>query len=289
MKRYYLLFILIIGYFQAISVDSDTFLSFERSKQIFLSPCCTRSFIQHFSELKTDTIPNTNDPKESGKKLNDRLNRHNDPNYTRLLYSNNSRLLQKGEGYYLNQMLLISGIAYGITDYLNVHAGFLVDPKKLIGPLSYISIRGGTKLGDFLSTSAGFTYMRIDNGFVYFPYLSAGVGTNKFYFSASYIPGAGITNYGYTSIANAFTFGANIKLIKFISLVSDNWIFSVSDRFNTRYNVLNTPSIGLRFYGKKFSFDAGLIGLLNGPDERSALPWLTYTYHFSFKREKRPD
>jgi hypothetical protein len=228
-------------------------------------------------------------PANDRTKIQDRFNSRRDPNYTRLLFSNNSRLLQQGEGYYLNQMLFINGAAYGITDYLNVHAGVLLAPKQITNNW-YASIRGGTKIGDFLYATAGFTYIRFENsGYVYFPYISASVGTPKLLVTGSFIPGSGIPNYNFSTVAQAFTVGANVQVTKFLAVVTDNWFYNIANRSNVRFNVLKTPSVALRFFGSNFSFDTGLIGLLSGSDTRSASPWLTYTYHFSFRRDRQPD
>lgn len=236
-------------------------------------------------------------PADDRTKIQDRFNSRIDPNYTRLLFSNNSRMLQQGEGYYLNQMLFINGAAYGVTDFLNMHAGVLLTPKQITNTW-YASIRGGTKVGDFLYAAAGFTYLRLENsGYIYFPYISASVGTSKILvtgsfipgITGSFIPGSGIPNYNFSSVGQAFTLGANVQVTKFMAIVTDNWFYSIANRANIRFNVLNTPSLALRFFGSNFSFDAGLIDLLDGSDERSAIPWLTYTYHFSFKRERRLD
>ncbi len=233
--------------------------------------------------------PVDENPTDDRTKIQDRFNSHRDPNYTRLLFSNNSRMLKQGEGYYLNQMLFINGAAYGVTDYLNMHAGVLLTPKQITNTW-YASIRGGTKLGDFLYAAAGFTSIHFENsGYVYFPYISASVGTSNFLVTVSFIPGSGTPNYNFSSVGQAYTLGANIQVTKFMAVVTDNWFYSIANRANTRFNVLNTPSLAFRFFGSNFSVDAGLIGLLNGSDESSAIPWLTYTYHFSFKGEKQPD
>ncbi len=209
-----------------------------------------------------------------------------DPNYTRLLVSNTSRMLKKNEAYLTNHMLLIMGGGYGITDHVNIHAGTLL----LKGfPLNIISIRGGTEMAKGLYASTGVTALINQKGEgAYLPYLSGTFGHPKAMVTVGYV--YGITNNsssGFNEIeANILTLGATLQLTGFLSIVTDNWFLSGRGQYSR--NSLNVPSFAFRFFQEDYTIDFGshFFYVSDGRRNISAgafLPWVSFTYLFNLK------
>lgn len=207
-----------------------------------------------------------------------------DPNYTRLLVSNSSRMLKKNEAYLTNHMLLILGGGYGITDHLNIHAGTLL----LQGfPLNIISLRGGTEFAKGMYASTGVTALinRKGEG-AYLPYLSGSFGHPKAMITVGYVYGIASSNSsGFNEIeANIFSLGATLQLTGFLSVITDNWFFRNVGR-NAK-NSVNVPSFAFRFFQEDYTIDFGshFFYLSDGTGNLSAgafLPWISCTYLFN--------
>lgn len=80
----------------------------------------------------------------------------NNPNTTRLLISPTARPLEKGEGYYQNIYVFISGLSYGITNNLSITGGISMIPGiGITNQLYFIGGRYGGAVKDNHYLSGG--------------------------------------------------------------------------------------------------------------------------------------
>ncbi len=207
-----------------------------------------------------------------------------DPNYTRLLVSNTSRMLKKNEAYLTNHMLFILGAGYGVTDHINIHAGTLIAAPLVANALS---VRAGTELSKGLYTSAGVTALiNIKGEGAYLPYISGTIGYPKAMLTVSYVHGMTNSNErGFSEIdANIFTLGATLQLTSFLSVMTDNWFLSGRGQYSN--NSLKMPSFAFRFFKEDYTVDFGAYFFYATDGRRYntdvvMLPWISCTYLFS--------
>jgi hypothetical protein len=199
-----------------------------------------------------------------------------DPNRTRYLYTPSGFMLSQGEGYVSQTELLLTTVAYGVTDWLTVGVGgvvpawFASDGFNLIGLVkvgasvtSWLHVAGTTQvfwapsLDD--ATVAGLAFGTVTLGS---PDLHLGVSAG-----APFVAGDIENDVGEA----AFSLSGTWRVSNRIALVTENWFFPNQDS-----NVV-IDGLAVRFIGSRLGVDAGLIF---ATDLDIPIPWLDFTWHF---------
>jgi len=210
------------------------------------------------------------------------------PNASRLLFSATAIPLKKGESFYELTDVLIHQYRYGVTDNFSVLGGSIL-------PFSaFVSARYAQKVKPKLYMGGGaivnFSFYRnlkeLDlafvNGLATYGNESSNitVGVGMTFFRSAVIgrasSGIAITNSGLPITL----LGAQVRLAKRISLVTENYFFSRLT--NTGTNIRQRESVlsgAMRIQGERKSFEFGL--LLNLTlNENIVIPHIGYTYYF---------
>jgi len=177
------------------------------------------------------------------------------PNRTRLLFAPTGRMLDGGDGYFSNYVLIFPGVAVGLTDKVTIGGGFTIIPGvDLSDQLLYLTPKVGLVATEEINLAIGALITRAgfnDGGNDSFGLLY-GVGTFGGE-NASLTTGVG---YGYTGNDLARSplvmIGGDARLTRRLGLVTENYIFP-----GELEGVL--LSLGMRFFGEMMSFDFGLI------------------------------
>jgi hypothetical protein len=219
------------------------------------------------------------------------------PHPNRYLFVPSAIPMKKGDGYFQNVMLDLNTMNYGITDNLSGGIGFAV-PWGFMATLKY-----GYKIGPKVHVGAGLmgagTFYGIGLGLAAaYGLVTYGNMDNNLTFS---------TGYGFSSNGNGnglqptrypmFTLSGMTRLSNRISLVTENWAFSLHHQvyhynYNYPYNGYYTEyysyqlavSLGMRTMWAKNSFDLAVVclpgigGLAN--DFGTFLPYIDYVFKF---------
>ncbi len=208
------------------------------------------------------------------------------PNTTRLFYGPTGRTLGAGEGYFTDLLLFFPGVAFGITDNIDIGAGMTIFPGvDFEDQIYYITPKIGFKAADKLDVAAAATIFRVpdfdddddedDDDFFESPEVVGilyGVGTYGTG-DASLTFGLG---FGWTEeeLADnpAVLLGGEVRIARRFSLVSENWLFPQTD----------TPliSYGIRFFGESLSADLALINVLDEDAIFPGFPMVGFTWNF---------
>ena len=197
-----------------------------------------------------------------------------DPNDTRLFFSPTARTLARGDGYFGVYELFIPFVAYGITDRLMVAGGspfYLAFTGEVTPPLYF-----GPKMlvvdSESFDLSAGALAVFITDDDVSDTFgVLYGVGT---YGSADHALSFG-TGWGYVddeiSEKPLLMLGGETRVGRFTKLVTENLFVPGEDGL--------VLSAGVRFFGRRLSADAGLVGLI-GDGGECCLPLVNVVYNF---------
>ncbi len=204
---------------------------------------------------------------------------------TRYLFAPSAIPLRKGEGYYQNIMVLMSGAQYGVSDNFSIGGGVLV-PIGFFGTMKY-----GKQVGKNAYVAGG--------GMVVTTFMGLGFGVGCGFGSFTY--GNRGTNFtvtgGFGGVASdgdwnvtkrpIVNISGMLKVTDGFSIVTENWLIP-SRRYNypTRtYSTSYNPqlSLGFRIGSGKHSFD--LAGLALGGE--IVIPYFAYSYRFHTNKSKR--
>jgi hypothetical protein len=212
-----------------------------------------------------------------------------DPNRTRLFFAPTGRMLDEGEGYYMNTYLLIQSFAGGLTRYVTLGGGFTlipaVDPTNWV---YYFTPKIGLYQSSNLNVAAGALVGYLPetepNGFGMVYGVATKGGPN-----GSISAGMG---YGYagTSISKepVFMLGGEQRVSRRVALVSEDYIYVTRNACGIDVGCL-TPSTktkgivsyGFRFLGEKLSVD---FAFFNAPGEADwifpGIPYLSFGVKF---------
>lgn len=201
--------------------------------------------------------------------------RSKDPNRTRYLYSPSGFMLKKGEGYVSQTELIVTSVAYGLTDWLTVGVGssipflFVDEGINLIG-----TVKLGFDVGEYVHLVAGAQSL-------WLPTLDAGttagvafgtvtLGTPDLHLGVSagpvFVAGDEANEVGDILVS----ISGNVRVSERIALVSENWFLPQSDN-------AYALSGAVRFIGQRLAVDAGLI-FVEGAE--IPIPWLDFTFNF---------
>lgn len=222
-----------------------------------------------------------------------------DPNDSRLLFAPTGRPLRKGDGYFSDHYVLFPGVAYGVTDHVNVSGGVSVIPSLGFDEqLFYVSSSVGWRFQEKAAFSLGGLYATgteaNEAGALVFGVasfgpsdrsLSLGLGLattrNEEYLydeRGNYVRTE--SSWGFRD-APVLMLGGTFRVGKRLSLVTESWLFP-GDGFELSQQPFG---VGLRFFGERLSVDVGLVLVAEVLDEGFPIPWLSFSYHFGPSRK----
>jgi hypothetical protein len=193
-----------------------------------------------------------------------------DPNRTRLFFAPTGRMLEQGEGYYMNTYLLLQNFVGAPTNNVTIGGGFAllpgVDPGLWV---YYLTPKVGLHQSENFNLAAGafVGYDPAESGAGSFGLLY-GVGTRGGP-DASVSGGLG-WGYAGTSLASRpfAMLGAERRVSRRVALITENYAFATTSTANScgssgcapvsRNEIATVASYGLRFLGEKMSVDLAL-------------------------------
>lgn len=201
--------------------------------------------------------------------------RTRDPNRTRYLYSPSGFMLKQGEGYVSQTELLVTSVAYGLTDHLTVGLGtsipflFVEDGVLLIG-----TVRVGGDVGEYVHLAAGaqgFWLPGVESGTtVGLLFGTVTLGTPDLNIGLSGGPPFVAGDLANDTGPFMFAVSGTARLSEHFALVTENWILPSSDN-------AYLLSGALRFISGRLGVDAGL---LFPEGSEVPIPWLDFTWNF---------
>jgi len=201
--------------------------------------------------------------------------RSRDPNRTRYLYSPSGFMLKQGEGYVSQTELLVTSVAYGLTDHVTVGLGtavpflFVEDGVNLVGTLKvgadvneWVHVAAGAQglwlPGIEAGTTAGLLFGTVTLGT---PDLHLGISAGP-----PFVAGTDQNDVGQV----IFSISGNARVSEHLALVSENWILPGGDGGYVLTGAL-------RIIGQRLGVDAGLM-FFKGSSV--PIPWLDFTWNF---------
>ena len=201
--------------------------------------------------------------------------RSRDPNRTRYLYSPSGFMLKQGEGYVSQTELLVTSVAYGLTDHVTVGLGtavpflFVEDGVNLVGTLKvgadvneWVHVAAGAQglwlPGIEAGTTAGLLFGTVTLGT---PDLHLGISAGP-----PFVAGTDQNDVGQVILS----ISGNARVSEHLALVTENWILPGDDG-----GYVCTGA--LRIIGQRLGVDAGLM-FFKGSSV--PFPWLDFTWNF---------
>jgi hypothetical protein len=198
-----------------------------------------------------------------------------DPGRTRYLYSPSGFMLDRGEGYISQTELLVTTVAYGVSDHVTVGLGtaipflFVEDGVNLLAMLKV-----GGSLGDYV-------HVAVAGQILWLPGVEAGttgglllgtitLGTPDAHLGVSAGPPFVTGTEGNEVGDVVLSLSGNYRVSERIALVSENWLLPGADN-------AFLLSGAVRFVGQRLGVDAGLIYAEGTP---VPIPWLDFTFSF---------
>jgi hypothetical protein len=183
------------------------------------------------------------------------------PNATRLFFAPTGRMLRAGEGYYSNTLLVLNGVAGGLTDHVTLGGTVTLIPGTT-EQLGYLTPKVGVFASDNVNVAVGgllgFTTISDESaprnfGFLY---SVATVGSSD----ANATAGLG---WGYADSRLARTpallLGGAVRMSRRTAFITENYFASSSNASGAFL------SYGVRFFGEKLSVDLALVNSVKDP------------------------
>ena len=216
-----------------------------------------------------------------------------DPNRTRLFFAPTGRMLDAGEGYYMNTYLVLQTFAGGLNDYVTMGGGFSLIPGVDPSDWQYyitpkVGLYRSKDLNVAVGTLAGFLPNLSSSGFGVLYGVATKGGAN-----GSITAGAGF-GYAGSEIASrpVFMLGGERRVSRRIALLSENYIYvrktndfvcsptSCADA--SRNQAQGVVSYGFRFLGEKLSVDFAFFNAADATDHWifPGIPYLSFGVKF---------
>jgi len=203
------------------------------------------------------------------------------PNTTRLYFAPTAYTLEKGEGYFADYYLFFPMVAYGITERLTIGAGFsLLPTTDIADQIFYVMPKLELVSSKKISAAAGVLMIKLpgfddddddddDSPLVGILYGVGTVGKPD----ANFTFGAGFGFVG-SDLAEKpmITLGAEKRLSRRISFVTENWIFPGVDQPLISY--------GFRLLGEKLSVDLALFNTIGDDMLVPGFPYVDFVFSF---------
>lgn len=239
---------------------------------------------------------------------------YDNPNATRYVIGPSAIPLRKGEGYYQNLMLVAHSASVGITKNISVGGG-----TELLTPIArgkapqvyFFTLKSGFKVAPKLHVGGGLLYLNIGNNYYgtrnnhlgnVFGLATYGSRNNNITLGAGWgfqrskqlnpISNK-IEPRSYFSKEPTFTFSAMARPFKWLGVVTENWVFPVS---NTYYPVVGEPvrqfsryeyvlSYGVRLMSERFALDLGFFNKREIAEYIAiGLPYIAFVVRFGDKK-----
>jgi hypothetical protein len=196
------------------------------------------------------------------------------PNPTRLYFAPTGRMLKKGEGIFSDIYLFFPGVAFGVTDNINIGGGVSIFPGvSMKDQLYYFTPKIGFNTSGKSNLAIGALLVATpelfdeDSQVVGVLY---GVGTWGSP-DSSFSIGLG---YGFVGSELAskpmMMLGGEIRMSRRLCFVTENWIFPGIDQPIISY--------GIRFLGNKFSVDLAFYNVIGEDTLLPGFPYLSFVY-----------
>jgi hypothetical protein len=200
-----------------------------------------------------------------------------------MYFSPTARMLNAGEGYFVDFYLFFPGFAYAPADFITLGGGMSLFPgvamdEQLLFFTPKIGIGAGKNM-DFAVSSLMFFVPDFSD------YDDDGdederVASGIFYLLGTYgndnnslTLGLG---YGFTGDEwgdrPAVIIGGELRMSRRMSFVSENWVFPVIDEPMISY--------GVRFFGEKLSVDLALFNVLSDDAIFPGVPYVDFVWNF---------
>jgi hypothetical protein len=220
------------------------------------------------------------------------------PNATRFLFAPSAIPLKKGEGYYQNIYFLFNSVNYGLTNHLSISGGLIVPfavfaNVRISGKVGKYWHFGTGIIGGTSIINLGGKNLRAGIGY---GLATAGNENNNISVGTGWAF-AGVGDSTGLAKRPIVTINGILKLSKRVSLVTENWIFSIKETkensiydSNTGMYTYYPPTITNPYYnilsaGARFRISPRStmdFAILKIPEDAnfSFLPYLDFVYHF---------
>ena len=216
-----------------------------------------------------------------------------DPNRTRLFFGPTGRMLDAGEGYYMNADLILQNFAAAAGNYVTLGGGFSLIPGVDPGDwLYYLTPKVGVYRSDNLNAAVGALAGFVRGG-------GAGGGRNGFGVlygvataggpNASVSGGLGF-GYAGSKIESrpVYLVGGEKRVSRRVALLTENYAFiertsdfvcAATCSESSRNRLAGAVSYGMRFLGEKLSVDFGFFNLAGHDTDLifPGIPYLSFT------------
>jgi len=194
------------------------------------------------------------------------------PNRTRLYLAPTARMLNRGEGYFVDCYLFFPGFAWAITDNISFGGGVSLFPGlDLDEQLLYFTPKVGLSAGEDVSFAVGALIVDLPEDE---PTLGTVYGVMTFGPTDASV--TAVLGYGFADGELAdkplVVVGADIRLTRRTAFVTENWIIPDVDNPLVSY--------GLRFFGEKLSVDLALVNTIGEDAIFPGIPYVDFVYNF---------
>lgn len=198
------------------------------------------------------------------------------PNATRLFFAPTGRMLKRGEGYFADYYIFFPSFNYGVSDRLSLGGGLSILPSgSMKNQIYFFTPKIGLMRSEKVNVAAGALVIKLPHDVLdeSLPLLSVlyGVGT---YGSSDRSVTVGM-GYGFADRKvgdrPVFVLGGEYRMIRKISLVTENWIIPGAEDM--------LSSLGVRFFGEDLSADLALLRAV-GKNSSPGIPYVDFVYHF---------
>ncbi len=215
------------------------------------------------------------------------------PQPNRYFFGPSAIPLQKGDKYYQNAYFLVNSFQLGLTDHFSIGAGVVIPFAIFVTPKIGYQVAKNVHVGagiifanslikDFnFGVGAGYGSLTLGSH-EHNITLNLGIGAVK------ENSGMGTNDYVWKFANNPMiTLSGMTRISKRMMLLSENWFFATktvnydnnTGRYiNTVSNYNGILSVGLRYLGTRYAFDAGFLSPT--VSDFSAIPYLAYNLKF---------
>jgi hypothetical protein len=202
------------------------------------------------------------------------------PNQTRMFIGSTARMLEQGQGYFLDIYVFLPSIAYGLTKNVSISAGGSLFPGvDAEDQIYWGTLKVGLGAADKLDFAASGLIIRIpdwdDDDLLDEPSAVGTIGGIATYGSEDNSITVAL-GYGWADDELAdkplVTVGGEYRLARRLSFVSENWIIpDVEDPL---------ISYGVRFFGEDIAVDLAFMNVLSEDAIVPGIPYLDFVWNF---------
>lgn len=211
-----------------------------------------------------------------------------DPNTTRYFYAPSAFSLAHGVGYVSQKEVVATTVAYGLVDGVGIEAGTVLPLLFTPARAAIIGLKLGFPVADGVHVGGGVQTLllypdrqsglgALGLGFVVVTlgrpdqHVSVGVGQSAVSFDQTF-------EVGPTPVVIA----VNLRLSDALAFVTESWLFVDPKQTLFPSTFRFFPSAGVRFLGRRFAADLGVVPIWIGDGDVPLIPipWLDVTWNF---------